>query len=198
MENAKSQTKKNLDLVKTILFFVLVGLLSSYILIEAFLPDTTVRVFGFKPYVVITRSMEPEIDVNDLVIVKNFDADELEVGDIITFYADIDYNGEKDVVTHYIYSITENSQGDLIFRTNRYYENEADVRPDTWFLAESDILGLYSFHIPRIGTIVRFVQSPFGIAAIIVNVGVIIAIVQIVKRTEKKVETKEEDIKPEA
>ncbi|MFU8793379.1 MAG: signal peptidase I [Acholeplasmataceae bacterium] len=178
------------DIVKTVIFFVVAGILLSYILIEAFLPTQTVHVFGFKPYVVITRSMEPEIRVNDIVVVKQFDAEDLEVDDIITFMADINYDGTKEVVTHYIHSITENSQGDLIFRTRRYYEDPADYVPDTWFLAESDILGEYMFQIPRLGVLVLFLQSPFGIAALVVNVGVIIAVVKIIK-TPKKEETVE-------
>ena len=89
------------DIVKTVMFFVVAGILLSYILIEAFLPTQTVNVFGFKPYVVITRSMEPEIRVNDIVVVKQFDPEDLEVDDIITFMADINYDGTKEVVIYF-------------------------------------------------------------------------------------------------
>jgi signal peptidase len=146
------------------------------------MPETTVKVFQFKPYVVLTQSMEPEIMVNDLVVVKNFDVEDLEEDDIITFYADIDYNGSKEIVTHYIYDIDPNEDGSYTILTNRYYGPDQEVRPDTWELTGEDVLGLYNFHIPWVGTVILFLQSPFGIAAMIVNIGVIVAVVVMVKQ----------------
>jgi signal peptidase len=172
--------------VKSILFYVVAGLLLFYILLELFIPSQTVKIFQFKPYVVVTESMEPVINVNDLIIVTNPNLDKLEVGDIITFNADIDYNGTKEVVTHYIYSISENTDGDRIFRTVR---NGGTV-PDTWVLQDGDILGSYAFRIQKLGNIINFVKSPFGIAAITVNVVVIVSIVYIIKSSKKQQEEK--------
>lgn len=187
----KTETKKTLKTVGTIAFFIFSGLLVLYILLELFIPDMTIKVFQFKPYVVLTESMEPVIDVDDMVIVLNPNLDKLEVGDIITFKADIDYNGTKETVTHYIHTITENNDGDRIFRTNRY----GSTTPDTWILRDSDIIGVYGFRIRQLGVVVNFIKSPFGIAAVSVNLIVIGAIVYLVKSGKKekieKVETTE-------
>ena len=150
------------------------------------MPSMTIKVFQFKPYVVITESMEPVLNVNDLIIVYNPNVDKLEVEDIITFEADIDYNGTKEIVTHYIYSITEDGEGNLKFRTIR----EGGTVPDTWILSEDDVIGVYGFKISQLGVFIKFVKSPFGIAAILVNIGVIVAIVVLVKSDKKKTETK--------
>lgn len=175
------KTKKTMNLVGSILFFALAGLLVLYILLELFLPNMTIKVFQFKPYVVVTESMEPVIDVDDLIIVTNTNVDSLEVGDIITFRADIDYNGTKEVVTHYVYSITEND-GDYVIRTNRY----GSEVPDTWLLSEADVIGEYGFRVRQLGVFVNFMKSPFGIAAIAVNIVVIGAIIFIVKSGKKE------------
>ena len=83
MENAEQ--KNNVwKLVRTVLFFLVSGLLVLYILFELFIPDMTIKVFQFKPFVVITNSMEPKIDVDDLIFVVNVDPDNLKEGDIIT------------------------------------------------------------------------------------------------------------------
>jgi signal peptidase len=156
-----------------------------------FLPEQTVKVFQFKPYVVLTQSMEPEINANDIVFVKNFDVEELKKNDIITFYADINYDGEKEIVTHYINSINQNGDGDYIIRTNRYFEDSADIVADPWVLNGDDVLGLYNFHIPWVGTVILFLQSPFGIAAMVVNVGVIVAVVVMIKQGKKEEQTKD-------
>ncbi len=167
--------------IKSIAFYVLAGILVSYILIEVILPSQTIKIFQFKPYVVVTESMEPVINVNDLIVVTNPNLDKLEVGDIITFEADIDYNGTKEVVTHYIYSIETNLQGVRVFQTIR---NGGTV-PDVWTLTDQDILGKYAFRIPFLGNIINFVKSPFGIAAVAVNIVVIVSIVYIVKASKK-------------
>lgn len=176
----KSTIKDNVKLYGSV---VLIGILVLYIFLQLFVPDMTVRVFGFKPYVVVTQSMEPVIDVNDMVFVRRFKMDDAEVGDIITFNADIDYNGSKEVVTHYIYSI-EGTGDDTIIRTNRYYEDENDIVPDTWLLSQDDVLGRYWFQIPKIGFVTEFLKSPFGIAAVVVNVGIVVAIVYLVKKSD--------------
>ena len=178
----ESKTKLIMKQIGTIVFFLISGLLILYILLELFIPDMTIKVFQFKPYVVITESMEPVINVDDMVIVYNPNVEDLEVGDIITFMADIDYNGTKEVVTHYIHSINSTTEGNLTFRTNRY---GSDI-PDTWILQESDIIGVYGFKIPQLGVFVNFMKSPFGIAALAVNIVVIGAIIYIVKSGKKE------------
>ncbi|MCF7930394.1 MAG: signal peptidase I [Acholeplasmataceae bacterium] len=179
----EKQSKKHVwNNIKSIIFYVFAGILISYILIEVVLPSQTIKIFQFKPYVVVTESMEPVIKVNDLIIVTNPNLDKLEVGDIITFEADIDYNGTKEVVTHYIYSIETNLQGVRVFQTIR---NGGTV-PDVWTLTDQDILGTYAFRIPFLGTIINFVKSPFGIAAVSVNVVVIISIIYIIKASKKE------------
>ena len=185
-----TKTKQVLNQIGSIFFFVLAGLLVLYILLEAFLPKVTIKVFQFKPYVVITESMEPVINKDDLVIVTNPRVDNLKAGDIITFEADIDYNGTKEIVTHYINSIVENDDGYTI-RTNRY----GSTIPDTWVLDEEDVIGVYAFRIPKLGVFVNFIKSPFGITAIVVNLAVIIAIIYIVKTGKKE---KQKENKPEA
>ncbi|MDA3931577.1 MAG: signal peptidase I [Tenericutes bacterium] len=190
---SKLKDNKVFNIVKIVLFYLIIAFLSLFIFMEIFAPRQTVKVFGFKPYYVMTQSMEPVLEVHDLIVVKNFDVEDLEEEDIITFYADIDYNGEKEIVTHYIYSIAKNASGDYVIRTHRYYEDDQNIAPDPWFLSKDDVLGLYNFHVPLLGYVIQFLQSPFGIAALVVNGGIIAAIVILIKREKKeKVIDKEE------
>lgn len=178
--------KKFWEKFRSIFFYIIVFILISYILLQAIAPRATVKVFGFKPFVVVTQSMEPVINVNDVVFIKNFDINDLENEDIITFLADVNYDGEKEIVTHYIYSITEDTSGELIIRTHRYFENEEDYIPDNWFLTEDDILGQYMFHIPKIGAVIQFLKSPFGIGAMVFNIGIIITIIYLIKKEKNQ------------
>lgn len=186
MEKKKKRKHPLINWIKTILFFVIIGVLSLYILFELFIPEQTVHTFRFKPYVVLTRSMEPVINVDDVVIVTRPDIDALKEGDIITFKADINYDGHKEIVTHYIYSIEENSAGELSIRTHRHFQDSNNISPDTWRLSEEDILGSYMMRIPTIGVLIRFLQSPFGFAALAVNAGVIIGVIILIKHDKNK------------
>ena len=175
--------------IKSILFFMLAGVLLAYIAVEAFFPKQTVNIFGFKPYVVLTQSMEPRINADDVVIVRKADLDGLIEGDIITFLVDINNDGEQNVVTHYIHSIEEGSGGDVSIRTHRHYENPDNISPDPWTISEDDVLGEYMLTIPAIGLLIRFLQSPFGLAALVVNASIIAAIVLLLKGDKDKKDT---------
>jgi len=187
-------SKQAKQLIGSIVGYAFIAILILYIILQLVAPNATVRVFGFKPYVVITESMAPVIDVNDIVVVRRFKVENAEVGDIITFEADIDYNNTDEVVTHYIYSITEDN-GTYYIRTNRYFEEGRTVVPDTWNLTQDDVLGAYWFQIPLLGYVVEFVRSPFGIAAMVVNVGVIVGIVILLKNGKAEEPTPEPESK---
>lgn len=182
---SKEKSNKIYGLIKTIVFYIVVAFISLFLVFEIFIPKQTIKIFGFKPYNVLTTSMVPVLNVNDLIIDKNFKLEDLQENDIITFYADIDYNGEKEIVTHYIYSINKDSSGNYIIRTNRYHEDGQLANVDPWILSADDVLGLYSFKIPLLGAVSNFLRSPFGIATIIVNAGIITTIVILIKREKK-------------
>ena len=174
------------SVMKTLFFWVLVVALTGYIVVETFMPERTLQTFGFKPYVVLTASMEPTINEDDVVVVRRFDIEQLKVDDIITFYADLNFDGNQEVVTHYIYAIDKNEQDVWVIRTRPHFDDPEDYAPDPWVLGEDDVLGEHWFTVPRVGLVIRFLQSPYGIAALIVNVTIIASIVILLKDDKKK------------
>ena len=136
----------------------LLGALLLYIGTLIFMPDMTIKIFRFQPFVTLTESMDPVINVNDVVFTTPFKEADAKVGDIITFKADIDYNGTKEIVTHYIYEI-DRTGSEAIIRTNRHFNSDETITPDTWLIPESDVIGSYSAHIPYIGYVIDFITS---------------------------------------
>lgn len=179
--------KNILENVKLVGSMIVIGVVLFYIVTTVFIPELTIKIFKFQPYIVVTESMEPIINVNDVVVVTTFDIDEAEVGDIITFNADIDYNGVNEVVTHYIYEIDTNGE-ETIIRTHRYFDEDAEVSPDTWLIPASDVIGSYSFRIARLGLVLGFIKSIYGIAVIGLNIVLIIAIKHINKSSRESEE----------
>jgi signal peptidase I len=178
---SKLKNSKLFKQIATISFYVLSGFLILYIFTSLVAPDAVIKVFQFRTYTVLTKSMEPVIKKDDLAFVFNVNVDKLEEGDIITFMADIDYNGEKELVTHYIHSINEYPTGERFFKTIRH----DSITPDTWELSDEDIIGKYGFKLNQMGLFVNFLKSGFGIATITVNIVIIGAIIYILKSGKK-------------
>ena len=177
--------KNIIENIKLVISMAIIGVLLLYIGTLLFMPELTIKIFRFQPYIIVTESMEPVFNVNDMIIATPFDIEEAEVGDVITFKADIDYNGSKEIVTHYIYEI-DDSESETIIRTNRHFNADVTVTPDTWLIPESDVIGSYSAHIPYIGYLIEFVTSIYGMVVILINVVVITLIVRLNKQIKKR------------
>ena len=177
--------KKVIENIKLVFTMGLIGAILLYIGTIVFMPDLTIKIFRFQPFVVVTESMQPVLNVNDMVISKQFDIDEAQVGDIITFKADIDYNGTKEIVTHYIYSI-DTTNDEAVIRTNRHFEGDEEITPDTWLIDSQDVIGTYGVHVPYIGLIIGFVTSIYGIIIISINIVIILIIKYMYRNDEDK------------
>ena len=93
-------------------------------------------VFGFSVLQVTSGSMEPEIPVGGIVIVRKVKPDSLKVGDVISFYSnDVDISGK--VNTHRIIEIKQSESGEKIFRT----KGDANEYADTAAVFEIDLVG---------------------------------------------------------
>lgn len=112
----------------------------------------------FNAYVVLTGSMLPEIQVNDVVVTKKVDAKDLEVGDIITFAsADSRFNGT--IITHRIIKKNPSSDaGGITFQTKGDNNNVAD----STLVPESNIFGKVILKIPKLGYLQEFLASRGG------------------------------------
>ena len=175
--------KAIIENIKLVSSMVIIGAILLYIGTSLFMPEMTIKIFRVQPFIVVTESMEPVFNVNDVVVAKTFNIDEAEVGDIITFKADIDYNGTEETITHYIYEI-DRSGDEAIIRTHRHFEEGETVTPDTWLIPASSVIGTYSFHVPYLGLLIGFVKSVYGLAIIGINI-VIFGAVKFINKKSK-------------
>ncbi|MBU1145024.1 MAG: signal peptidase I [Firmicutes bacterium] len=136
-------------------------------------------------YVISSGSMEPTIMTGDVVIINNqVPLDDLLPRDIIAFYADIRQDGNKVVVVHYLYSVTE-VDGVRIYKT----QPEVTDSVDGWDLVDSDIIGQHVLTIPKIGPVLLFLQSTIGRIVILADIVVIYVVVTMFQQTQKPKET---------
>ncbi len=102
--------------------------------------------FGFSSAVVLTGSMSPAIEPNDIIVSRKQSS--YAVGDIITF----DAGGSS--VTHRIVSVGEDGM-----RTKGDANNTEDAQP----IKQSRVIGKVILVIPRLGAAVGFLKTPLGI-----------------------------------
>ncbi len=110
------------------------------------------KLLGMEVLVVQSGSMEPAYHVGSLVYVKNVDASELEVGDVITFDLGGGVRG-----THRIIEVVEENDA-LAFRT----KGDANEAADNNLVLPEDIIGKVKFTIPYLGFVITYIQQPPG------------------------------------
>ena len=179
--------------IKNIIFYVFVFFITSYIILEVFIPTKTVDILGFKSYVIVSPSMEPDIMVNDLIVIRKTKEEKLDVRDIITFFVYIPELGRENAVTHYIGDIIE-LNGETIYKTQGAYKelndfdewkNEDNVPIDITF---DDIEGEVALVIPKFGHIVNLIKDPISLGLFLINGFIIYLLIKVFRTKEKEVE----------
>ena len=117
--------------------------------------------FGYKPNIVLSDSMQDTFAVGDLEISKEVDPQTLKAGDIITFIS-IDPANYGAVVTHKIREITVYN-GEPAFIT---YGTTTGV-DDAYPVPFENVIGKYLFRLPKMGYFFEFLRTPAGYITVI-------------------------------
>ncbi len=120
--------------------------------------------FGFSSLVVLTGSMSPEINANDVVI--TYKQNKYAVGDVITFSC------ENSLVTHRIIAADEEGY---------YTKGDANNTADRMTVNREFITGKVIFVIPQIGALIGFIRTPIGILCFLMLIVFIVELPSIVK-----------------
>ena len=162
-EKLKKVQKRKL--IRRILVKVIYILLLPIILWELIIviktiknPNETPDVFGIKTFTIISGSMEPNISVNDLVIIKKVEKSEIKKGDIISFKI----NGE--IITHRVINIETDTNGEILYTTQGDANNIQDYNKITF----ENIEGKYIGKIPKVGKIVITLKNKETLTVLIV------------------------------
>ncbi len=148
-------------------------------------PDKVPDIFGYKPMIVLSGSMETSIYTGDLVFVKIVDTDTFQVGDIVAFR-----NEKNTVTTHRIIEIV-NENGQTYFRT----KGDANNAEDANLVSMDDVEGIYIWRIAGFGNFLMFMKEPIGLILVLLVILVVglLWLYLVNKKDEKK--QKEEDEK---
>ena len=161
--NTIDHTKKTRDKTVTVIGILLCILLLPLLIINVTLivksfvyPNEVPSFLGYKPFIVLSGSMEPEFYSGDLVLVKEVATNTLQVGDVIS------YREGNSVITHRIVEITESTSGRKF--TTKGDNNNVNDRNQ---VLESMVEGQYLLHVSKLGNFAIFMQTPIGMVIFI-------------------------------
>lgn len=116
-------------------------------------PEKVPDFLGYKPFIVLSGSMEPAIMTGDLVITQEVDPKDLKEGDVIAYR----YAGQT-VITHRIQQVTE-KDGLRAFIT----KGDANNVEDNVIPTEDLVEGRLRWTVPGVGDAAMFLQTPYGL-----------------------------------
>ncbi len=172
METKKKWYKSisNWIIIAICILFVPILAINLWIMIQARSnPKNIPSVFGYRPFIVLSNSMETKIHKGDLIItkvVKKKDLKKLKKKDIIAFW-----DAEGTVTTHRIIDIVE-EDGEPHFITQGDNNNVQDKN----LVSYDDVQGIYVFRIPNVGNIMNTLAQPTTIIIVVMGVTIIFII----------------------
>ena len=122
---------------------------------------------GHRLYVVLSGSMSPAFEAGGLVVVRPAEAEEIVVGDIITYWEPGE--GAK-LTTHRVVEVED--ENGLQFITKGDANEVVDQEP----VPAENLVGKVVFAIPYAGYVADFAQSPQGLVTLVIIPGILIIV----------------------
>lgn len=145
----------------------------SYLVINSKKNGQEVYVFGYKPYMILTGSMEPKIKQYGLVIVEKNDFNDIKVGDIISF----NMPGIDKHVCHRVVSIDNG-----VITT----KGDNNHKPDLGSVTEANFIGKVVWHNNFTAYYYDELISPYGVWKVVVLPIAVIGLIIIAAKSLSK------------
>lgn len=165
--------------LNVIFYFILVFSIVLVILFGNRNPEAIPRnLNGYSVMRVATGSMEPNIPINSLIVTKETNPNDLQVGDVVTYGRE-----NNTALTHRIYEIVENQTPQVrgfVLKGDAHHEPDADVTPG------QSIIGRVIFISYPLGRALAFFQDQFWL--FLTFVVVILVILFVLQRKLKNLD----------
>ena len=135
-----------------IIIFNMTLIVKSYIK-----PNETPSFFGYKNFIIVSKSMENTINKNDVIIIREVQKDEIHKDDIIAFFQN------NEVITHRIVDIVEDNGV-----TKYLTKGDNNLHEDKDLVTYEQIEGKYQFKISGFGIILKILKNPITLIILII------------------------------
>jgi signal peptidase I len=120
---------------------------------------------GWRIDAVNSGSMEPELRVGSVVIIKPVDPETIVVGDIITYRIP---SIDNTMVTHRVIEIKQSTS--LYFQTR----GDANLKADPFIVSGSDLIGKLWVNIKGLGPFIEFLKTIYGFVLTVILPGIVL------------------------
>lgn len=173
MKKDTKKIKKVVGIVLNVLLWVFLAFAVSVtvlVLASSKSEDQIANINGNSIISIQSGSMEPTINTGDMIIIHLLTADEkkqCKVGQIITFYADLNGDNQDELNTHRIVAINEN--GSYVTKGDNKETNPVNDKNPVY---STKVIGVFDeengTRIAHVGTFLSFLQSSTGFMVCIV------------------------------
>lgn len=168
--NKKNVILKILNIIlKVTLTFIIIFLLFFIVRATVF---KKYDIFGYRFYIIMSGSMEPDIKTGDMIITK--ESDNYKIGDVIAF-KDANF-----VTAHRIVEIST-EDGEKVFKTKGDNNNTTDRN----LVKSQQIKGKIVNKIPKVGKAVLYLKTHWIILVLLIGIIIIIYLVRILLYNRK-------------
>ena len=151
---------KIINRIVEIIFTIFIILFCLIVLCQRFFQKEH-SFFGYRVFTIVTESMKPELEVGDIILVKETPVDEIEIGDNITYLGmSEDLNGK--IITHQVKNLIEEN-GKKIFYTQGVNSNTMDPA-----VYESQIYGVVEYKFIFLSLIYKIITNTVGFVLLII------------------------------
>lgn len=159
MKNKMIFLKKIFDIFFSIVFAIIILVVTSLIIQKYILKEEVPNIFGYKILQVMSGSMSGEFETGDTILIKEIkEESDLKIGDVITYRI-----AKNTLVTHRIVNITKTGES-----LNYTLKGDANNVEDSEKILFSSIEGIYVKKLILIGKIISFMQKSYGMVIIFV------------------------------
>lgn len=117
------------------------------------------KVLGWDGMLVLTGSMEPALEAGGVAFVDRVPADDMRVGDIMTFTR----AGTRQHVTHRVTAVVPGGEAGPRFLT----EGDANDGPDIWTVTPKQVVGKVRYALPNLGPVGRMLVEDRHVLALL-------------------------------
>lgn len=150
------KVRKVFNILGTVLLVILLAVV--VVMFDARISGEAPNVFGYQIFRVSSGSMEPELLVGDVILVKQVQPEEVKMGDTVTYKGEEGDLADK-FITHKVIATPQYVNGEYVFQTQGI-ANGAIADP-LW--DEDQLLGVMKCKVPFINGIYNFFLKPYGL-----------------------------------
>lgn len=182
-----SNSIKNKKRAHKIFKYVILNILIILFIINLILSfEENTHILGIYMFNIVSESMEPTLEKNDVVVVQKCAQSQLQIGDIITFEQD------GRTISHRIVDIIV-EKGNIKFETKGDNNKIADLEK----VESAQVYGKVLFKIRKIGKVITYIQNIRGLINIVIFMIIIFIFVSLKdkQKISRKIKRKKYEIK---